>query len=79
VSNDGSIGGATPSHQQETQDINTKLWGSGEGSEGPGQFTLPVPPCLEASTRTAEEHDGAMSGVEEGAIHQGSDNKTGTS
>ncbi len=25
VSNDGSIGGATPSHQQETQDINTKL------------------------------------------------------
>ncbi len=61
---DSARDGATPSHQQDTQDIDTELLGSGKDSKDPGQWALLIPPCLETSTRIAEEHEGAMQPME---------------
>jgi len=66
-------GRATPSHQNDTQEINTKLWGTGESCKDPGQWALPVPPCLVAVTAATEEHNGAMSGVVGGTVPEGGD------
>ncbi len=79
MSDDGGAGdggnGATPSHQHDTQDIDTELWGSGKDGEGPGQWALPIPPHLEASTGVAEEYDGVVQRVERGTVLMGSGNK----
>ncbi len=39
MSNNDTVGGATPSHQQEMQAINAQLWGTGDN----GEDALPVP------------------------------------
>src|SRR6266702_572751 len=75
MSDDGNIRGATPSHQQETQDINTKLWGSGQDGDSPGKFALPIPPHVEAGSGVMTKHNEDMPGVEGGAIPGGSGHK----
>ncbi len=68
MSDNDANGGATPSHQFETQAIDTKLWGPGTSSEGEDQLALPIPPHMEEGTRIEEEHNDDMPGVEGRAV-----------
>ncbi len=57
--------GVTPTHQVETEDLDTKLWTAEEG----GEHTLPVPFRLPGQATGGNER--GMLGVERGTIQEG--------